>query len=75
MMQQRTVFQTHDPADGDKDVVLVAFDGILLTPPHHVPVTLNGVRYTPPRARVDIDTSSSETTIVATVLLLANDGS
>ncbi len=72
---QRTVFRTHDLADGDKDIDVLTLDGIVLTPTSDVPVFIAGCRHMAIRTRLEIDTSGGVPTVTAIVFILPDDRS
>ena len=65
---QRTVIQTHDPADGDRYVPVTTLEGVSLPVGSPSGLTINGVRWYVVRALVDIDTQTR--TVVTTITVV-----
>lgn len=71
---QKTVIQTHDPADGDRYVTVAELHGVSLPVDPYTPLTIDGERWAVVRASVSVDTRSPQC-VVTTVTAIRYDGS
>lgn len=65
---QRTVLQTHDPADGDRYVPVLTMEGITLPIDSPERLTIHGDRWHVIRSSIAIDTQTR--TVVTTVTVV-----
>lgn len=65
---ERTVVQTHDPADGDRYVPVTTLEGVSLPVGSPSNLTIDGVRWYVVRSSVDVDTKTR--TVVTTITVV-----
>lgn len=65
---QRTIVQTHDPANGDRYVQVLAMEGVSLPVGSPSSLTIDGESWYVVRARVDVDTQTRTTVTTVTVI-------